>query len=77
MGIELDIKMLYLEIKVLNIIAIIIVFISRDICTESHDDLHTIVNGDSVHGRASTVGGHYSDGVLGIVGDIGDDYASV
>ena len=44
--------------------------------TESHDDLRTIVNGDGVHGRANTVGGHYSDGVLGIVGDIGDDYAS-
>ena len=28
------------------------------------------------HGRASTVGSHYSDGVLGIVGDIEDDYAS-
>ena len=24
----------------------------------------------------TTVGGHYSDGVLGIVGHIGDDYAS-
>ena len=35
-----------------------------------------MVNGDSIHGRASTVGGYYSDGVLGIVGDIGDDYAS-
>ena len=44
--------------------------------TESHDALHTIVNGDGVHGRANTVGGHYSDVVLGIVGDIGDDYAS-
>ena len=42
----------------------------------SHDDLHTIVNGDGVHGRASTVRGHYSDGVLGIVGNIGNDYAS-
>ena len=36
-----------------------------------------IVNGDSVYGSASTVGGHYNDGVLGIVGDIGDDYDSV
>ena len=57
--------MLYEQnLKVLKILLII--------CTESH----TIVNGDSVHGRASTVGGHYSDGVLGIVGDVGDDYAS-
>ena len=45
--------------------------------TESHDALHTIFNGDCVHGGASTVEGHYSDGVPGIVGDIGDDYASV
>ena len=36
----------------------------------------TIINGDGVGGKASTVGGHYSDVVLGIVGDIGNDYAS-
>ena len=67
--------MLYVEITKF-IIIIIIILLSCDICTESHDSLHTIVNGDGIHGRASTVGGHYSDGVLGIVGDIGDDYAS-
>ena len=36
----------------------------------------TIINGDGVDEKASTVGGHYSDVVLGIVGDIGNDYAS-
>ena len=36
----------------------------------------TIINGDGVDGRASAIGGYYSDVVLGIVGDIGDDYAS-
>ena len=36
----------------------------------------TIINRDGISGRASTVGGHYSDGVLGIISDIGDDYAS-
>ena len=53
------------NLKVLKILLII--------CTESH----TIVNEDGVHGGASTVGGHYSDGVLGIVEDIEDDYVRV
>ena len=64
---NLEIRITYVEITKLK---------HNNMYAELHDDLRTIVNGDGVHGRASTVGGHYSDGVLGIVGDIGDDYAS-